>query len=173
MKRDYSKGFIYKLCCLDTNITEIYVGCTTNYQNRKQHHKESCNNENRKEYNYKVYQFIRANGGWENWRMVILHDFPCNSKRELEQEETKMMLELKSELNDRYSFITEEIKRETMDRKNEKRREKLKTDPEHREKLNKKQAEKIECEYCQSLITRGHLKRHQKTDKCKKHQQQD
>lgn len=173
MKRDYQKGFIYKLCCLDTNITEIYIGSSTNYQNRKQEHKKRCCNENYKEYNYKVYQFIRENGGWENWRMVILHDFPCNSKRELEKEETKMMRELKSELNDRYSFQTEEIKREAMDRENKQRREKFATDPEYREKLSKQKAEKIECEYCKCLIRKDGLKRHhQESKKCIKHQQQ-
>jgi hypothetical protein len=231
MKVDYSKGFIYKLCCLDTNITEIYVGCSTDYKSRKQSHKRRCCNETDPKHHYKVYQFIRANGGWENWRMILLHDFPCNSKRELEQEETKMMIKLKSELNDRYSFQTEEIKRASMDRKNKQKKEKLATDSEYREKLNKqkresyhknseeilkkqreklatdpeyrekrnkqkrdkiandeeyreklnkqqrekyhknsekineKKAEKIECEFCHSIVTRGCLKRHQTTAK--------
>ena len=82
MKVDYSKGFIYKLSCLDPNITEIYIGCSTDYKSRKQQHKKRCCNETNPKHHYKVYQFIRANGGWQNWRMVLLHDFPCNSKRE-------------------------------------------------------------------------------------------
>jgi predicted GIY-YIG superfamily endonuclease len=36
---DYSKGFIYKLCCLDVNIKEIYIGSSTNFKQRKRHHK--------------------------------------------------------------------------------------------------------------------------------------
>ena len=36
---DYSKGFIYKLCCLDVNIKDIYVGSSTNFKERKKQHK--------------------------------------------------------------------------------------------------------------------------------------
>jgi hypothetical protein len=44
-----------------------YVGMTTNFNVRKAHHKSACNNENDKNYNYPVYQHIRANGGWGAW----------------------------------------------------------------------------------------------------------
>ncbi len=182
MKVDYSKGFIYKICCLDSNVKECYVGCSTDFKSRKRQHKLRCCDEKNSKHHYKVYQFIRANGGWDNWRMIILHDFPCKSKRELEQEETRVMLELGSELNAIVSFVTEERKREQMDRENEARREKIANDPEYREKKNKQNQEsweknkdvilekrrndKVICEFCESEVRKDCLKRHQRTQKC-------
>ena len=36
MKVDYQKTFIYKLCCRDPTITDIYVGHSTNFKQRNQ-----------------------------------------------------------------------------------------------------------------------------------------
>ena len=32
---DYSKVYIYKICCKDISINDIYVGHTTNFEQRK------------------------------------------------------------------------------------------------------------------------------------------
>jgi hypothetical protein len=61
---NYSKGNIYKLCCNDSIIKDIYVGSATNFSRRKSGHKSYCNNPNNIKYNYHVYKFIRENGGW-------------------------------------------------------------------------------------------------------------
>ena len=63
---NYENTIIYKLCCQDLNVPYVYVGHTTNFIKRKARHKIDCNNSNKKEYNLKVYQIIRDNGGWEN-----------------------------------------------------------------------------------------------------------
>jgi predicted GIY-YIG superfamily endonuclease len=75
---NYNNSIIYKLCCKDPEITEIYVGSTTNFYRRKQKHKSTCNNSNDKGYNLNIYQFIRDNGGWENWQMVEVERYKCN-----------------------------------------------------------------------------------------------
>jgi hypothetical protein len=105
---DYSKGFIYKLCCLDVNIKDIYIGSSTNFKQRKQSHKNDCYNEKKKGYNSYKYKYIRDNGGWDNWTMIELHKFPCNDKRELEYEENRVMIELQSQLNSQKSYQTKE-----------------------------------------------------------------
>jgi len=105
---DFSKNINYKLCCLDQSITDIYVGQTTDFTKRKCQHKSNCNNENIKDYNYYVYQFIREHGGWENWSMVQIEQYPCKNMREAEARETYWMKELKSTLNSMKSFQTEE-----------------------------------------------------------------
>ena len=69
---NYSNSIIYKLCCLDPNIIEIYIGSTTNKYRRKQQHKSSCNSSNGKYYNLYLYQFIRENGGFANWVGTLL-----------------------------------------------------------------------------------------------------
>ena len=64
---------IYKIVC-DDLPDYVYVGSTTNFTNRKCTHKTSCNNINCKGYNYKIYSTIRDNGGWDNWRIVIINE---------------------------------------------------------------------------------------------------
>jgi hypothetical protein len=96
---DYSKTIIYKLCCNDINITDIYIGHTTNFTKRKNCHKRNTYNENDKKYNIKVYQFIRENGGWDNWSMIMVEEYSCNSKLEAEKRERELIEELKASLN--------------------------------------------------------------------------
>ena len=96
---DYSKGLIYKLCCKDANITDIYIGSTTNFKQRKGLHKRSCNNEKDKAYNIKVYKCIRENGGWDNWDMIQIKTVNATDKRYLEAEERLVIEELKPSLN--------------------------------------------------------------------------
>ena len=86
-KVDYSKSLIYKLCCKDPLIEDIYIGSTTNMKVRKGQHKTHCNNKNDKRYNQNKYQFIRENGGFDNWDMIMIEEYSCNSKRELEKRE--------------------------------------------------------------------------------------
>ena len=66
---DYSNTIIYKITCDDSNISDLYVGHTTNFVQRKHAHKQSCINEKSPNYKYKLYEVIRNNGGWENWKM--------------------------------------------------------------------------------------------------------
>ena len=40
---DFSKTIIYKIVCNDLIITDVYVGHTTNFINRKAKHKSDCN----------------------------------------------------------------------------------------------------------------------------------
>lgn len=84
---DYSKGCIYKIVCKDVNITEKYIGSTTNFTKRKQAHKYNCNNTNRKSYNRRVYEFIRDNGGFENFQMIEIEKYSATDKRHLEARE--------------------------------------------------------------------------------------
>jgi hypothetical protein len=79
---DYSKTIIYKLVCKDLLVTDVYVGHTTNFTERKRCHKSNCNNENDKGYNYKIYQTIRDNGNWTNWDMIQVEEYCCNNNNE-------------------------------------------------------------------------------------------
>jgi len=103
---DYSKTIIYKLVCNDLSVTDLYVGHTTNFTKRKNSHKSDCFNKNKKEYNYKVYQFIRVNGGWENWNMVQIEEFCCNNKIEACARERYWYEDLKGTLNTNYPART-------------------------------------------------------------------
>ena len=95
----YKYGSVYKIVCKDANITDCYVGSCCNFIRRKSQHKSDCNNQNGKAHRYKVYKFIRKNGGWENWDMIEIKSFPCETKRELGMEERKYIEELNATLN--------------------------------------------------------------------------
>ena len=61
----------------------------------------------------------------------------------------------------------EEYKKENRDKRNQQSREYKKI---NKEKINEKKREKVECEFCKSLINKCCLRRHQKTQKCLKSQ---
>ena len=89
----------YKFVCNDENIKCCYVGSTANFSDRKRCHIKNCNNSNLKEYNYKIYETIRANGGMENWKMVIIgeaKEISLTQSRILEQ---NYIDELKANMN--------------------------------------------------------------------------
>jgi len=96
---DYSKSVIYKICCKDPTIEDIYVGSTTNFIKRKAQHKKCCNKENDKSYRQYIYQFIRDNGGFDNWDMILIKEYSTDNKRNLEMEERRIIDELKPTLN--------------------------------------------------------------------------
>ena len=178
--RDYSKGQIYKLCCLDPNVKEIYVGSTLNFKNRKNTHKNDTLNSNCKGYNRKVYKYIRDNGSWNNWDMVLIKNYPCNDKKELHREEEKIRRELKASLN-MVSAITdfenrkkvakkytEEHRQETNTRNKKryelKKSEILKKQSEYQKRPEVKERNKIKvkCE-CGHTVRKSDLSRHKKS----------
>jgi predicted GIY-YIG superfamily endonuclease len=91
---DYSCTLIYKITCKDPLITDIYVGHTTNFVQRRDEHKRgsiqnSC----------KLYEVIRANGGWTNWTMEIIHYFSCKDLKEAKTKEQEYFVALQATLN--------------------------------------------------------------------------
>jgi hypothetical protein len=79
---DYKTAVIYKLCCKDEGVPDIYIGSTTNFKGRKRLHKHDC-----KKCVLPVYQFIRVNGGWDNWSMLVIEEYPCDNRKELHTRE--------------------------------------------------------------------------------------
>ena len=160
----YCNSVIYKLCCKDPSIEDIYVGSTTNFTNRKRGHKTHCNNENDKDYNVYVYKFIRDNCGWNNWDMIKIKDYPTDSKRNLEMEERRIIEELKPTLNKKFTTRT---KKEYYQKNKEKLKEKTKIySQQNKEKILKNQKEKITCPICGSIVRKDGIKRHQRGKKC-------
>ena len=92
---DYKNTIIYKIQHMD--IPELlYVGSTTDYTRRKCEHKRNCGNANSKAYNLKLYTMIRANGGWDAFKMIQFEAYPCENKREAEMREDCIMQEMKA-----------------------------------------------------------------------------
>ncbi len=180
---DYSKCCIYKIEHVDDESL-VYVGHTTNFDKRKTQHKYYCYNDKLKHYNFKVYQMIRQNGGWEMFKMLEVEKYPCNDRREAERRENEVMKELKASMNMINSFrtkdeITEYHKeyhkdyRENNKPKIQEQKKKYyennkpkiqEQNKEHYESNKSKINEKVKCE-CGCEIVKSKLKRHQATKK--------
>jgi len=67
--------YIYKLIKKDAlNDDMVYIGSTENINVRMSRHKINCNNIKSHKYNYKVYKYIRDNGGWNEWTHEIIDE---------------------------------------------------------------------------------------------------
>jgi len=92
----YKNTIIYKITCKDPSITDVYVGHTINFIQRKHAHKQCCNNINSA---IKLYTFIREHGGWSNWNMDIVNFFNCNDQHGAKQKEQEYFISLNATLN--------------------------------------------------------------------------
>ena len=162
---NYQNSLVYKLECKNQQIMDIYVGSTCNFNRRKAQHKSLCTNENSKAYNLPVYQFIRANGGWFNWKMILIEEVPCQNKKQLNRIEAKYIKDLRAVLNCCIPCRTDkeyrEDNKELLTEKAKKYRE------ENKEIINEQRKQKVQYD-CGSVITKSVLARHKKS---KKHQQ--
>jgi molecular chaperone DnaK (HSP70) len=104
------------------NIKECYVGSTTNdLRKRKSQHKSRCENSTDKAYNQYKYQFIRDEGGWNNWDMIEVERYEAIDKQDLHKRERYWIESLGATLNK--SIPTRDIK-EYRDNNKEKIKEK-------------------------------------------------
>ena len=102
---------IYRIYCVDESIHECYIGSTNNIHNRLITHKSACNNKKHVGYNCKLYQFIRAHGGFDNWLCETIDEWDCGDgdKYEIEQKYINLY---EPELNSYKSYSTEEGRKE-------------------------------------------------------------
>jgi hypothetical protein len=98
----------YEIVCKDEDKNFIYIGSTKDFKNRKYQHKKTWNNENFKEYNIQLYQFIRGNGGWENFEMNPIEILECESKTHARIREQYWIELKKANLNKVRAYRTKE-----------------------------------------------------------------
>ena len=96
---DYSNTFFYKIFCKDAAITDLYIGHTINFVQRKSAHKQGCNNPKSDYYNRKLYNVIRQNGGWNNWRMDIIAYHDCKDQHDARTKEQEYFISYNATLN--------------------------------------------------------------------------
>ena len=126
---DYSKCSIYKIEHIE-NESLVYIGHTTNFNQRKGKNKSICNNTKDNGYNRKLYRMIRDNGGWEMFRMIEIKKYPCKDKQEAERGEYDIIRELKATLNiqimNNHFFFSDEEKIQKQKYNEEYKRNKMK-----------------------------------------------
>ena len=191
---DYSKACIYKICCLDAEIEDIYVGSTTDLVKRRSAHKAACNDPKSKKYDYHAYKFIREQGGWENWEVVLVERFQCDNSEDLFQREREVFDQLKPTLNNRRPKTTvaerkegnreasktwreanperhREIQKAWREANPERQREACKAwamaNPErYRAKQKRWETKRVVCEHCNKEVSQSGFKTHQRTKRC-------
>jgi hypothetical protein len=181
---NYENTVIYKIQHIEKDDL-LYVGSTTDFINRKCSHKSRCNNPSAKNYNLKLYQTIRSNGGWDSFTMVVIKQFPCCDKRQAQTEEDRLMRELKASLNmnsaifDKSKLSQINLKyRESHHESRNKYYEEHKVDllnysqryhEEHKQEIKEKISELVQCR-CGSIVRRCEISklRHQQSNKHQK-----
>ena len=76
----------YKIVCKDTTVQDTYVGHTTNFTKRRYKHKDYCINPKHRNYNIYLYQFIRDNGGWDNFDLILINTENARTHQKQEKE---------------------------------------------------------------------------------------
>jgi len=100
---------IYIIRSKDLSLHDCYIGSTKDLKSRMKHHKTRCFNKNSRAYNYKLYQFVRANGGWDNFDMVEICKCENDKLRETEQYHIDF---IKPSLNIQRAYRSEECDKE-------------------------------------------------------------
>ena len=167
--------YIYKIVCDD--LPEfIYVGSTKAFRRRKNQHKQYVNLPDTKG-KAKLYNIIRENGGWDNWRMVLVEECGEITLNEARIREEHFRQELKANLNsikciilqDKKEYTKEHYNKEYHQEYREKNKERYKEQAKeyyekNKEKRQQRNKETITCE-CGCVMRRYCLSRHLKTKK--------
>jgi len=103
---DYSKTYVYQLTCKTSNNNaaskeapfDSYISYTTNIIQRKYKHKrETLDSIHHRS---KLYECIRTNGGWSNWKCVILEECSCSNEIQAKERANFYIMKMKPNLND-------------------------------------------------------------------------
>ena len=169
---DYSKAVIYKICCKDLKVTDVYVGSTTNLIERRRLHKSACHSENGKKYNYPVYRFIREHGDWDNWEVIKVQDVVCNCSDDLLKIERECLERLGATLNTQvpgnqigkskkeYDKVYRDANREKIIKQTKEYRDTNKIE------IAQKRAVKVQCA-CGSEVSKKNISAHYRSKKHK------
>ena len=151
---------IYAIVCKDMKIEELYIGSTCNLENRIYKHKYCCNNNN----NLKVYQFIRENGGFDNFKFIVLEHYKGETE-DLHQLERLWYETFPKELLLNINYPNRS-KKEYREKNKEQTKQYYKEYFENnKEELNKKKREKTPCPKCLKSISKRNILRHLKVCK--------
>lgn len=101
-------GIIYEIVCKDPDVTDKYIGSTTQFKKRLLLHKSRSGNINGQCCSNTLYNFIRNNGGWDNFSMNKLEEYIFDEIISLKQRERLYYEVYEPTLNERAPYITPE-----------------------------------------------------------------
>ena len=162
---NYKKAIIYKLVCNDLLITDLYVGHTTDFTNRKKLHKQCSLNPTNSKHNYKVYKMIRDNGGWDNWSMIEIEKYPFNDENEARARERQWYELLDANMNTRCPILYADDKKQYEKKYYVQNKDQIsETKKKYREQKKDYLQEKHQCR-CGGCFTTTNKSQHSKTKK--------
>jgi hypothetical protein len=188
--------YFYRIVCKDLEIKDCYIGSTKNLERRIADHRFNCNSEKSKSYNLNVYQFIRNNGGWKNWNIILIDKLEYDDKINCLKKERELIELYTSNLNKNIPIITyheykkyynnnkEKMKeyqkkyqkenKEKIKEYREENKEKIKENrkeyrEENKEKIKENRKVKICCNVCNCSILKNNISIHNKSKKHIKH----
>ena len=106
MRSTINDYFFYKIVNINGDCDNLcYVGSTANWDRRINSHKNNCSNKDGKPYNYKLYQTIRAHGGWCEFKMIQIGTAEQLTHRQAAEIEETYRITLKADMNGRRCFM--------------------------------------------------------------------
>jgi hypothetical protein len=144
---------IYKIICKDRKIKDFYIGSTTSKLSSRKNMHKTCYKKN----DNKLYNFMKNNGGFDNFEFVIIQEYPTNNLKKLRDIENEYQLIFKPSLNSQKV----QIKNYSDYYKNY-----------HKELKEKYKEKTIKCNLCYEELdfytyrTKRNFERHQKSFKC-------
>jgi len=127
---DINDYVFYKIVCIDEDLDLAYVGSTRDLYKRKDKHKRCCTEPNHSDYNQKKYQIIRANGGWDNFKLIEIGKREQITKRQAEHIEEEYRVNLRANMNGYRCYVSEdqakELKKQADKDYNQNNKEKIK-----------------------------------------------
>jgi hypothetical protein len=146
------KYIIYKISIADYT----YIGSTRHLKQRKIAHKTNCFNDKSPAHNLKLYQTIRANGGWEAIELGPIEEFECEGHVQAHIREEYWRREYDAQLNMKRAHRTiEECGQYNRDASKANR-------DRGRGRRRQYDAEKIQCE-CGATVCRSYKYDHLRT----------
>ena len=150
---------VYKLYCKDSSVDKFYIGSTKNFKKRLTVHKSRY-----KSLNLDVYKYIREHGGWSNWTYLFLEEYEDGFDKHLLKERESYHIKLTWDMNlnsERpYGVGDGRVEREKIYKKIYRQ--------EHKNEINEKKKITIDCGFCGLNVRKYGMKRHQRSKKCKK-----
>ena len=172
---NYNNTYFYKIVCKD-----IYVGHTINFNKRKYDHKKMALSESTNSVSkLYVYLFIRSNGGWGNFDMILIEECSLQNNLEARKKERYYIEQLNATLNSNLPYRDKgEVGKLWYDNNKEKVLQKISdfrnTNPEiiaerkkqyrlkNIEQIKIKQSERCDCE-CGKSYTLSHKSTHKQS----------
>ena len=87
------------------NTMSVYIGSTTDLKRRKRQHKYHCSTPTSDKHMFRMYKYVRDNGGFDNWEITSLMNLINPSDRARYTLEQHLMIQYGATLNTKFRLV--------------------------------------------------------------------